>query len=1568
MPTLNEVELLFLLGEDTEQGATWQHVDIDRSTSFSFNFQESDIVDPTVTKIPFSFAITLPKTNINDNIFSNIGIYNANLVNFNAIERTEFRLYINGNIYQQGYWKLESTTLSNYSIRLYGGLGDFFYGLSDTSDNDGTPMYLKNLAFENDFNHVIDRNYVAANWNMSSLPADSANAANGNNSFFGYAMTYQGQYDNFDSDTIVNSSTETVEATWSSPIDNKSYSSPQLNEHRKNTITRNAAGNVTDAWCGHYVSYYQRPMIRLNKIFNKILDRMRDKGWETVKDDTFFNESNVYWNDTWCLLPQYSTDGTASGTELTLEGIYNSGGITGNFNRLGPGDATGTGKTTSTVAWTDDRCRTLFNLGNSYENTNSQGGQNLSAGANVSRTYTLTINNIDLLPENQNNIQIYLPLFLRCISQNSNDRRQWKSPGDLSTSNSLNISCNLRLGSNNIALKTLGSSNTVYRASDNNTVRQNKMGSRNWYYQERSETSANQEDTNQPSTYGFEDVVNIMPGTFSGGDKISLVFTVSGDTRWFGNGSTGSTHNYDVILRLLKDGFINYSESGGIGVRSGANITYDKIMQSDETCLQFLMSYCKTFGMYFVKDPYEKKVTIMTRNTYYGAQERLDWTYKIDYSKEWREDMANFDYRIGLLKWRDSGTKYEEEYYAKNSKEYGSLRVDNRNGFSDEEKDYFSDNIFSNCIIATGYDQYYLGRTNTLYQDNKAIPYLQDNSGDGINANFILVFREFPYSVATNYPFYIADDNGYMLTYGYSWSGNAASLNAVTKSSNYPTLRRVIERSDELYSLYFGAPNTIYNDDEAGRADESTRGEGTIYNRFWANYLRDRFDKDTKTLTCYVDLSINDIQQDLFRKFIFINDTCWVLNKISGFNPLTPGPTKVELVKVKDINNYLSQKYIAGRFWIQYPLGEDIIYDSDEVVTNPVIMVDSSAQSLSLTFNLSDSLTSAGWSITDVEGLTISPQQSNASSVGVNITLPENTTGSVITWNVPIRWGANSTTVIQIVQVSNWTVNTSVSPAGTGTSNATGGGQTGEIITVADGTSVTLTVATEEGYSLNYWEINGSIVASISPVITVNEDINAVAYLYDATAFVTVTTTDPYTQVYDPDGNRMTKYGSYYWILESGQIYTFENTQPNLSGYAFSDGVLLDPNNTFTKSFTNNDTLNVYYDSLLVNVIIVNNSRADFDSANVTITTPSGIPVAVFGGSVGAGMTVQRGIIYPSTEYGLYILGSTDDDIHEVEFSQNTITYSKGMAIPTITITLTSAFTPELDIQPRQMTVGPNITVYTIDLTCNTTWQCKVDEIYDGIVNVAPLFGTGDATVTVTTGVNPTNNQRTGIATFETTYGQDDVFINHTVTQRPLNGTLNINIENLTSNTIRPTSNITGNISRGNTVIDQFTIFDVPSTGSIYDFTLQEGDYVISLSSYSGISNNGTYTISPATSQSISLLGGSNEDVTYTFSEESSAVLLTINFSNDVSTIGLFLNTPDPNNTNYYQLELVYDNTITYRYNRNTGLTINNGSTSTGSTNIFPGGTILVYSYTAGIYTRLGSFVLSGNDQTIILP
>lgn len=112
--------------------------------------------------------------------------------------------------------------------------------------------------------------------------------------------------------------------------------------------------------------------------------------------------------------------------------------------------------------------------------------------------------------------------------------------------------------------------------------------------------------------------------------------------------------------------------------------------------------------------------------------------------------------------------------------------------------------------------------------------------------------------------------------------------------------RYKINGNTVTHSLDFGVPKEIY-------IPNINYGEdATLYNKFWKSYLTDRYNVNTKKVTCYVNLEGMKINQDTLRDFYYFDNCMWVINKIENYLSNSYGTTKVEFVKVNDNDNYLN--------------------------------------------------------------------------------------------------------------------------------------------------------------------------------------------------------------------------------------------------------------------------------------------------------------------------------------------------------------------------------------------------------------------------------------------------------------------------------------------------------------------------------------------------------------------------------------------------------------------------------------------------------------------------------------
>ncbi len=143
------------------------------------------------------------------------------------------------------------------------------------------------------------------------------------------------------------------------------------------------------------------------------------------------------------------------------------------------------------------------------------------------------------------------------------------------------------------------------------------------------------------------------------------------------------------------------------------------------------------------------------------------------------------------------------------------------------------------------------------------------------------------------------DDNATMKTEGlFCWTASGG-----IPLSQYPKMSRITKGTNgQKYSLDFSKPSLLYYP----ATESDYPADSTIYSRFWRAYMNELISSDTRVMTCNVRITAAEFANWKFNTFVKIEDTLWHVNKIADFDPLKQQSTKVELIRVKDINAYIS--------------------------------------------------------------------------------------------------------------------------------------------------------------------------------------------------------------------------------------------------------------------------------------------------------------------------------------------------------------------------------------------------------------------------------------------------------------------------------------------------------------------------------------------------------------------------------------------------------------------------------------------------------------------------------------
>ena len=901
-----------------------QLADITDQTLVLFNYTQEDAANPTAVVAPYSQQITLPGTARNNTIFGDIwrpdrttsadGSWTG--TGFDPLKKTPFEIYADtGEILEAGYIRLDEITRNRrriaYKATLFGNLGSLFYALSYNAD--GTPMTLADLDYTddggvNELDFVIDKNTVEAAWaHLCDTWSDHLW------DIINFAPTYQGFPDgDFDPKKAIATPASVNLSPTQTDGDGVTYSADPSGYCLVNLPESRDEWAVKDLR-----SYLQRPVINFGAVMLAIKKKAADLGYTLTLDslesmgDYAVDVGDTPTSKLWLTLPKLSALAPTTDTPLTLTKAHYTA-------------------TTNPVA--------TWAISGSVSS-----GTKMTVSVNTKLLYTVA--STSPAP------QFYHETYYNGAS------------------------------SSIVFLRLVGYANNVEQASSKIYAYMGRVYGASRHLPASPKAAMDLFGDNPYKDEDFAPRMGLIPypviidantlkadcaiGISVEGydlDEVRLEVVKAGRIFWYGtrlepDGATTSTAGIRPPLWDL-DGTTVYPSGviagAGTGsdsisavlpnsIRSGAAISKAILLGSTKTPADYLLSFAKTFGLYFVVEPSTKEVTLCWRSDFFNGG-TIDLTKRIDRRSISLKPLA-VESKWFVLKDETKG-KFADEYAKTYGATYGSKKVNTGYEFNDETKDILSSSVLKGAVTAlerSGYFNTVLrpgsvfvpsvfldnGCTYTLWNDGKSydteiqtppatgttITYynndpgydyefanklqLHDASGKAVDGEDILVFFE---GVNDYEYFKVSDDDAtmYNITGGKAcWNldpGNPAGL-------TIPSFQRYTWRSGWYHvrsSLDYGEPREMATLRQI-YSDGDTRA---LYARAWRSYLTDRYDGDTKVMTCKVDLAGLRVDAGLLRNFYWYEGALWVLNKIKNYSMTTHAPTDCEFVQVQDKDNY----------------------------------------------------------------------------------------------------------------------------------------------------------------------------------------------------------------------------------------------------------------------------------------------------------------------------------------------------------------------------------------------------------------------------------------------------------------------------------------------------------------------------------------------------------------------------------------------------------------------------------------------------------------------------------------
>lgn len=863
--------------------------------SLPITYQTEDLSNPTAVKNSFSKTITLKGTKNNNKIFNYIYDTQEIVNKFDPSKRVDFKIFNGSDLVESGYMQLNTVSVNNqdieYSITLYGGLGDFFYNLKYKEDGE-----LKKLK---DLNWPVEQAVFNKDLIYKSFNKDWSNDTGSElTDYIAFIPAYNGLYTDFDSSKVLINTygqdvfTDTYDGY--SSVDgyilgnlNKDYTEWELKELR---------------------SYKQRPAIKVSRLINNILD---NSGYEVNLDDTFFNSNNPYWAKSFITLPILENSNKEQ--EANIDTTISDNIVYDKYTSKNQSKEQGTVDYTNYSGIGTVGCEFSFSLQAIADGPKQLYFSQPEAGYQAYQAYSRVT--AQLKAYNNDNLIGYSEIYSfnnYCSDiEPSKDNNIWGNfikKGDkyIFTSNTNETEFTLRIS----GLTKYDSVKYVLETK--------------WYGTKYCQLyyMADYISPDESSKYvkGIQATLGIIPikciGTINYKETYSSSSIVSiTDFLDFDKTPCDFILDYAKLFGLY---FIKDIESKTISILTRNTFFKNKVNNIDS-----LIDYSKDFSITPILFDHNYYTLVLdTTESYY--KDKYEDTYDQVYGQQRISTGYNFNSENKSL-YDDSiyltampvidSDKYYRQYYNYSGKLIPSFIADNVECtyYKDDtttSKSYYAYNILNpnatnELNIYPGNDCWIKSCFFSLDSDTRSA---EDGAYcfvfyNGLKDCLDVYNNPVEYSITDDLTYMGSlNDNTPCWLYSYGTKDKAGNVIAIKTSKLPQYVNLLIDNNTVTDSFDFGAPQITYTN--TFTYDESK----TIYSRFWKAFYQDQFDVNTRKVTCFV--KFDRLNQDSLREFYWFNNSIWILNKIDSYDITSFNTVRCEFIKVVDINDYIQGQTI----------------------------------------------------------------------------------------------------------------------------------------------------------------------------------------------------------------------------------------------------------------------------------------------------------------------------------------------------------------------------------------------------------------------------------------------------------------------------------------------------------------------------------------------------------------------------------------------------------------------------------------------------------------------------------
>jgi cell division septation protein DedD len=407
-----------------------------------------------------------------------------------------------------------------------------------------------------------------------------------------------------------------------------------------------------------------------------------------------------------------------------------------------------------------------------------------------------------------------------------------------------------------------------------------------YYYKNRTTKYAiNDFDTTDTPFNPYNTTVADTTGTtitLTTGDYIELIIEFKDTTS---PGSCGGTQQFTVPTITASSSNMNLIDAPNLIVGSTIDVNAQFIDEYKQ--FDFLKGLITQFNLIFVKHPFKTETYIMEPYEDYVARGIvLDWTDKLDKSKAIEiSPITNMIGKAIDYKYQDDGDTINSFTKSiNNNRNFGTMNFV-PSGVTINDKPIELVSFFSPtpCDILT-----YGGTPNPFI-----VPQFygaKDLTVSGFTITQLLPMKLKP-RILHYYGMKATSTTWYFFDEVLSAVEAYATFPLVSHQSTIPS-----SSAEQAIDLNFG--NSASPQDNYA----PTQTEFTAFNLYYRDYVNSLLSNEARMVSAYYYLTIEDIMNLEFKDIIFVKDAYYRINKIADFNLINNKTTKVELVKLLNIN------------------------------------------------------------------------------------------------------------------------------------------------------------------------------------------------------------------------------------------------------------------------------------------------------------------------------------------------------------------------------------------------------------------------------------------------------------------------------------------------------------------------------------------------------------------------------------------------------------------------------------------------------------------------------------------